>query len=128
VIVLDTHVLYWLVAAPERLGRAAAEALADVDRSISTVSLHEIAYLVARGRVTLDRTLGRWVSDTLSLHGIRAVPPDVAIALRSGSLDPKRFPGDPADRLIYATAVERGARLVSADERLLAADPARVVW
>lgn len=127
-IVLDTHALYWLVVAPERLGRAASEAIAEAERSVSTVSLHEIAYLVARGRVKVDRPLGRWVADAFDAHGIRAVPPDVAIALRSGGLDPKRFPGDPADRLIYATAVERGARLVSADERLRSADPARVVW
>jgi PIN domain nuclease of toxin-antitoxin system len=128
VIVLDTHALYWLVVAPQRLGRAAGEALAESDRSISTVSVHELAYLVTRGRITLDRPLGRWLADALKLHDVRAVPPDVAIALRSGGLDPKRFPGDPADRLIYATAVERGARLVSADERLRSADPARVVW
>lgn len=31
---------------------------------------------------------------------------------------PDTFPGDPADRLIYATAVERGWRLVTKDRRL----------
>lgn len=127
-IVLDTHALLWLVYAPGRLGRAAADAIASAELSISTVSLHEIAYLVTRGRLKLDRPLGRWVTDALTAHEVRAVPPDVAIALRSGRLNPERFPGDPADRLIYATAIERGARLVSADEHLRAADPARVVW
>jgi predicted nucleic acid-binding protein len=45
-----------------------------------------------------------------------------------GSLDTDAFPGDRADRLIYATAVEHGSRIASADRRLHAADPARVVW
>jgi PIN domain nuclease of toxin-antitoxin system len=30
------------------------------------------------------------------------------------------FPGDPADRLIYATAIEQGVRLVTKDRRLRA--------
>jgi PIN domain nuclease of toxin-antitoxin system len=48
--------------------------------------------------------------------------------VRAGSLDVAEFPGDPADRLIYATAIEHGSRIASADERLRAADPKRVVW
>ena len=31
---------------------------------------------------------------------------------------PTSFPGDPADRLIYATAIEHGWRLVTKDGRL----------
>jgi PIN domain nuclease of toxin-antitoxin system len=37
---------------------------------------------------------------------------DTAVAL------PSSFPGDPADRLIYATAIEHGYRLVTRDDRL----------
>lgn len=51
-----------------------------------------------------------------------------ALALRAGSLDNEKFPSDPADRLIYATAVEFDAQLATADARLRAADPARVAW
>lgn len=127
-IVLDTHALVWLASDQKRLGEAAAAAIAAEDLAISMVSIQEIAYLVVRGRLELDRPVAAWVAGALRLHEVEAVAPDTAMALRAGSLDPQTFPGDPADRLIYATAVERGARLVSADERLLAADPARVVW
>jgi PIN domain nuclease of toxin-antitoxin system len=64
----------------------------------------------------------------LNVHGIRALAPTVAISLRAGSLDPAEFHGDPTDRLIYATAVEHDANLVTADSRLREADPARTVW
>jgi PIN domain nuclease of toxin-antitoxin system len=128
VIVLDTHVFVWLAAAPERLSQAVRRALAEDSSAISTITVQEVAYLVMRGRIELDRPVGAWVSDVLAVHEIEPVAPGVAVAVRAGSLEPSRFPGDPADRLIYATAVEHGARLASADERLRAADPARVIW
>jgi PIN domain nuclease of toxin-antitoxin system len=129
VIVLDTHILVWLAAASERLGSAAREALSGgSELAISTVSIQEIAYLVTSGRVGLDRPLKRWVTDVLSVHDIRPIAPSVSVALRAGSLDGETFPGDPADRLIYATAVEHDAQLATADARLRAADPARVAW
>lgn len=125
---LDTHALIWLASAPERLGRAAAEAMEDAELAVSTISLHEIAYLVTRGRIDLDRPLETWVRNALSVHRVRPLAPGVAVSLRAGCLDTERFPGDPADRLIYATAVEHVARLATADERLRAADPQRVIW
>ena len=42
-----------------------------------------------------------------------------AIADTTASL-PSSFPGDPADRLIHATAIERGWHLVTKDGELLA--------
>lgn len=128
-IVLDTHILVWLAVTSKRLGADAREVLAEgAELAISTVSVQEIAYLVKRGRVELDRPLKTWVRDVLSTHDVRPIAPDVPIALRAGSLDPDSFPGDPADRVIYATAVEHGARLATADGRLRAVDPARIAW
>jgi PIN domain nuclease of toxin-antitoxin system len=129
VILLDTHVLVWLAGARERLSATAEETIdSGQELAISMASVQEIAYLVARGRLTMDRPVETWIGDALNVHEVRALPPTVSAALRAGSLDPVEFHGDPVDRLIYATAVEHDAQLVSADERLRRSDPVRVVW
>jgi PIN domain nuclease of toxin-antitoxin system len=129
VIVLDTHALVWLAADPERLGDGAREAIAaEADRAISTISAQEIAYLVMRGRLELDRPVRVWIADVLRAHEVQAIAPTLSIAVHAGSLDATQFPGDPADRLIYATAVEHGSRIASADRLLRSLDPDRVVW
>jgi PIN domain nuclease of toxin-antitoxin system len=129
VIVLDTHVLVWLVAAPERVTAKARGAIEmDGDPAISTISAQEISYLVMRGRIELDRPARIWIADALAACGIEALAPTLAVGVRAGSFPRGEFPGDPADRLIYATALEHGARLVSADQRLHEVDPARLVW
>jgi PIN domain nuclease of toxin-antitoxin system len=128
-IVLDTHVFVWLSASPERLSPRARKAIAtEPGLAISMASIQEIAYLAVRGRLAMDRPVGAWIGDSLSVHEVRALPTTVATALRAGSLSPEEFHGDPADRLIYATAVEHDARLVTADKRLREADRARTVW
>lgn len=128
-ILLDTHVLVWLAGARERLSAAAEKAIGSGhELAISIASVQEIAYLVARGRLAMDRPVETWVGDALNVHGVRALAPTVSAALRAGSLDPVEFHGDPVDRLIYATAVEHDAKLISADGRLRRSDPVRVVW
>ncbi len=128
-ILLDTHVLVWLAARPDQLSLPARKALdSESELGISLASVQEVAYLAARGRLTMDRSVETWISDMLNVHEIRAIAPTISIARRAGGLDPAEFHGDPADRLIYATAVEQDARLVSADSRLRQCDPARVVW
>ncbi|HXK33045.1 MAG TPA: PIN domain-containing protein, partial [Dehalococcoidia bacterium] len=61
-----------------------------------------------------------------AVHTITITP---AIAATAASL-PESFPGDPADRIIFATSVERGLRLVTKDERLHhhRQPPASTVW
>ncbi len=128
-ILLDTHVLLWRTLEPDRLSRTAVEALdGGSELAISAISAQELAYLVARGRVDLYRPVNIWLRGALGALGARALPATTAIALRAGSLDPVVFHGDPIDRLIYATAVEHDAKLLSADGRLRDLDPARVVW
>jgi PIN domain nuclease of toxin-antitoxin system len=129
VILLDTHVLVWLAGARERLSATAQKAIdSSQELAISMASVQEIAYLVARGRLAMDRPVETWIGDALNVHEVRALAPTVSVSLRAGSLDPVEFHGDPVDRLIYATAVEHDSRLISADGRLRRSDPARVVW
>jgi PIN domain nuclease of toxin-antitoxin system len=83
--------------------------------------------LVAGGRITLDREVRIWT--TMALERDRVVALDVTpeIALDAALLE-ATFPGDPADRILYATARHHGARLVTRDRRLLKADPAATLW
>jgi PIN domain nuclease of toxin-antitoxin system len=48
---------------------------------------------------------------------VRTIPLTPAIAATAVAL-PSSFPGDPADRLIYATAIENSVPLVTKDRRL----------
>ena len=128
-ILLDTHVLIWLAAERERLSAPALEAIeSELELAIALVSAQEIAYLTVRGRLTMDRPVATWIVAALGILGAVAIPPTVSASIRAGSLDPSRFHGDPIDRLIYATAVEHDALLVTADERLRQFDPQRTVW
>jgi PIN domain nuclease of toxin-antitoxin system len=128
-IVLDTHAWLWWLDAPERLSPAAADAIADAPRiGVSTLSAWEIAMLTAHGRISLDRGVERWIRQALSDERVEALAPGHEVAVAAGLLDAERFPGDPADRLIYATACSLGAALVTRDRALRAFDPEHTVW
>lgn len=115
-VLVDTHVLQWWSAEPERLSRDATAALADADEvTVAAISWFELAWLAAHGRIIVSIPVRSWL-EQLSSHvrtvGITPAVADTAVAL------PETFPGDPADRLIYATAIEHGWRLVTKDHRL----------
>jgi PIN domain nuclease of toxin-antitoxin system len=127
-IVLDTHAWIWWRADPGRLSTAAAQAIADADRvGLSSMSVWELGTLVRRGRISLDRQVATWVRQALAEPRLGVLAPGADVALAAALLD-EDFPGDPADRLIYATAVQAGARLVTRDERIVAYDGARALW
>jgi PIN domain nuclease of toxin-antitoxin system len=82
--------------------------------------------LVSRGRIALDREVDVWLQQALADIAVVDVTCDVAAA--AGSMDVERFLGDPADRLILATARDRGAQLVTADRALLKYAPDDTIW
>jgi PIN domain nuclease of toxin-antitoxin system len=126
VIVLDTHTWLWWLAAPNKLSRKAARAIEHADRiGVSAASVYELTHLVERQRLRLDAPVRSWVRDALSPPGIEPLTIDAAIALDAAQL---RLVGDPFDRIIYATAVARDARLVTRDQRLRNWDADRTIW
>jgi PIN domain nuclease of toxin-antitoxin system len=118
-ILLDTHALVWLDAGDERLGRRARrlidQALAEDDLAVSAISFWEVAMLEAKGRLRLHQEPQSWRGDLLD-RGLLELPVDGETGVRAARL--ADFHGDPADRLIVATALA-GHRLVTADERIL---------
>lgn len=129
-IVLDTHAWLWWAAAPDRLSPAARDAIDRADEiGVSAISAWEVAMLVERGRVSLDRPAARWVRAALD-EDPRTVelPLTSVIAVRAAGLGTEGLHGDPADRFIYATARSVDASLVTRDAALRAHDPQRTVW
>jgi PIN domain nuclease of toxin-antitoxin system len=128
-IVLDTHAWLWWTSHPDKLGPAARE---EIDRSdqvgVATISAWEVAMLTARGKIELDRSVERWVAQALANPRVVALNLTAPTAVRAGLLDREQFPGDPADRIIYASALAWNARLATRDEALRGFDPRGTVW
>ncbi len=119
-ILLDTHVLVRYMCDEGKLGK---RALAVIDRSISSdelfvsaISFWEVATLVAKRRLELDTTVAAF-RDLAIRNGAREQVLDGDIATLAGELPDAH--GDPADRMLVATAIVRGLTLVTADAVLL---------
>ena len=118
-ILLDTHVLLWGRFGYGNLGRRARgvieRALRDGDVAVSAITFWEVAMLHDKRRLTLLRDVASW-REGLLRDGLVEIPVDGEIATRAGFLPD--LPGEPADRLIIATALA-GHRLVTADRSIL---------
>lgn len=117
-VVLDSHVVHWWAAEPHRISPSAARAINEADElAVADISWFELAWLASHDRIRVTIPIAAWL-ERLAAQ-VRTIPVTPAIAQTAVSL-PASFPGDPADRLIYATAVEHGWPLVTKDGRLRA--------
>ena len=127
-VVLDTHALLWWSSEPEKVSPAATAAITGADDiAVADITWFELARLAHQERVFVAIPIVSWLLELARL--VRTIPVSPSIAVAAATL-PSSFPGDPADRLIYATAVENGCPLVTKDDRLLKfRHPRRVaVW
>ena len=115
-VLLDSHTLQWWSAEPQRLSRRAAAAIDGAgELSVASISWFELAWLAEHQRILVSVPVRAWLAQLAEL--VRTVAISPAVAATAGAL-PASFPGDPADRLIYATALEHGWQLVTKDRRL----------
>ena len=118
IVVLDTHVLVWAAATPERLGASAA-LLADADRRLlSAVCVWELAIEQRLGKLSVGtdvRTWARRVTTELVLDHLPVTAEHAAAVEQLPDVH-----RDPFDRLLVAQALAEGALLLTADERLTA--------
>lgn len=85
---------------------------------VSVISVWELGMLEERGRVALPMNIRNWVEEALTKPGISLAPLTTEIAIESSNL-PGNLHGDPADRIIVATARAWSATLLTKDERLI---------
>lgn len=128
-ILLDTHVLLWLSGEPRRLSKTATQAIRRAHKSdglaISCVSLFEIAYLAARGKIVFKGRIHEFIAEIDRRFVVRPLTAQVATTA-AGFSEP--YPADPIDRIIGATAVVEGMVLVTADERIQRAKTVETLW
>jgi len=115
-LVLDTHVIHWWSTEPERISPVATAAITTADElAVADITWFELAWLARRERIVVAIPVEAWLRRLAAQ--VRTVPISPTIAANAAGLS-TTFPGDPADRLIFATAVEMGWQLVSKDRRM----------
>jgi PIN domain nuclease of toxin-antitoxin system len=121
-LLLDTHVLLWLIGNHrERMtARAWQEIEVRAERNglaISDVTFWELALKIARNHLAVSPDPHTWLKQVAKTPGLGIIQLDRDVLIRSTQLDlPTR---DPADRMLVATALKYDLALATADRRLL---------
>lgn len=122
-LILDTHVWLWAVeGVTEALSASALEEITTASArgrvAVAAISVWEVAMLEARGRISLSRPVEDWVQAALRAPGVSLLDLTPAIAAESSRL-PGDLHGDPADRILAASARVTGGWLATRDRRLI---------
>ena len=124
-LLVDTHVLLWLLTGDERLHANARDLIQDELRRqrlfVSSASYWELALLVRLGRIDLGCDLRIWRARRIEA-GINEIPLDSETLIGAEDLHQQGAPNDLADRLIMAGALSRRGQLATADRQILAWD------
>ncbi len=119
---LDTHVWLWLMSREGNLKPSAIRAVEEAAHyglvRVSAISVWEVAMLEAKGRIRLSKDCLSWVNEALRAPGLGLIPLTPEIAVGSSRL-PGAFHGDPADRILVATARQQGAIFLTRDEKIV---------
>lgn len=117
-VLLDTHMWVWWLTPGSPLSRAERAALdAHAERRelfVSAISLWEAQMLHAKRRLELPVLFPDWLVRATDERVLTVIPLDVDVVVALDAL-PASFHGDPADRLIVATARSRVLALATRD-------------
>lgn len=123
-LILDTHVWFWFAETNRRLDRSSAlavirSALEENRLAVSVISVWELAMLESKGRLSLRPNGPQWIDEALALPELQLLPLTPRIAVESTRL-PGDLHGDPADRMIVASARVLAGTIVTADGKIIA--------
>lgn len=116
-VLLDTHVLLWAGAAPERLGSSRQVFLDAEQRILSAASVWELAIKQGLAKLDLGQDVRAWVSRAIKELQLDHLPVTAEHAAAVEQLPPVHR--EPFDRLLVAQARVEGAALLTADRVLL---------
>jgi PIN domain nuclease of toxin-antitoxin system len=121
-VILDTHTLLWSLLKPEELldkvKSKIEQAQKDQRLLLSSISLWEIAMLSHKKRIHIFEPVKNFLSSIEEISGINICEISAEIAAESIALQ-NNFHGDPADRIIVATARSYSATLFTRDKQIL---------
>ena len=86
-LLLDTHVIHWWSAEPQRLSQPAADALSSADElAVAAISWFELAWLATHERIVVSIPVRSWLSELAArvrTVGITTFPdgPDSLVAV-----------------------------------------------
>ena len=128
-ILLDTHAVLWLAQVPDMLSDDARGAIASSRRqdgvAIADKTLWELAMLVSRKRVGVRTSLRDFLQSVERYCTV--LPITGAIAERAIQFT-ARYPKDPTDRIIGATALIHGIPLVTQDKGIRRSKEVDCIW
>jgi PIN domain nuclease of toxin-antitoxin system len=120
-LLLDSHVWVWTVNSDAALGRKAKVVIRAAARrnavAVSGISFWELAVKAAKGRLEFLPDVRAWLSAASRVHGLGVIDIDRDLMLRATAIDWRH--GDPADRMLVATAIFHELELVTADRVIL---------
>lgn len=120
-LLLDTNAIIYLAFEQPMQSASRQATVAAAQRGeilVSSASAWEIGLLVRKGRLELTQPAPAWFATFASRPGVQTIPLSAAAAILSSFL-PEPFHGDPADRMLVATARELGATFVTRDTKIL---------
>jgi len=120
-VLLDTHYWIWWLTPDAPLSGPQQAALdrraARGELCLSAVSLWEAQMLHAKHRLELPVSFAEWLTRAADREIVSILPLDIDVVLALDAL-PASFHGDPADRLIVATARAHGVPLATRDRNI----------
>lgn len=126
-LLLDTHIILWSAAQPDRLPESVAQELESETNELwfSPISIWEILLLAERGRIEFTSDPQTSVRTMLDRLPLKEAVINREVAIQSRNLDLPHQ--DPADRFLGATAVVYDLTLVTADSRMMNSESFRVL-
>ena len=124
-VLLDTAVLIFSIASPERLSKRATAVLGSPEniRELSSISLTEIAIKTTLGKLNIPAEMARQAIHDMDIH---ILPYTADHAFRLFELPAHHR--DPFDRQIIAQAFSEGIPVVTSDDKFSLYKGLKLIW